>query len=620
VVAVVLVLASAVGVAVLTGVYGVAGAGADASGVVGGVVGLAGLWLAWSGYRDGQEGGESSASLTSIADALAAAVKAQWLAEAARRELNDPYPLPVRWGPAPADLVADWDQVTLLATRGAGWPALSLPHRWAGSADELAGGDGDLAGVWARVPTGRLAVLGEPGSGKTTLLVRLVLDLLADGRRAGGDPVPLLVSVASWDPFRHDLYTWLAGRLAVDYPVLGRPGPPVMHGAGVRTMGRALLDHGLVMTVLDGLDEIPAVLRAAAVAGINQVVRPGTPLIVSSRTGAYRDAVRPAPGPEITLTGATGIELWPLEPGDVLAYLRSSAGGPAGVRRWDRIVEALTGDDPDGRGPALPAAADPDRVPPVRAIATPLMVALARTVYNPRPGEDLTALPDPGELLALPTGRAVEQHLFDGYIAAAYRPHPMCPNRWRADQARRWLGHLAYRLEHDHGGTPDLAWWRLHRPTTTGAAPTWLVIAAGIVVSVLFGPPALLLYGFVEPFRAAALIATSVAVTVGLAYAIVHTVTRRLDSALIAALAAGISGGLAAKLAASPVTQSYCGTAALIAGTAAGLALRPAALVAPRARVVVALVAGTCATEAAVYALDFGVAGSPGRRSGWSTG
>ena len=60
----------------------------------------------------------------------------------------------------------------------------------------------------ARVPTGRLVVLGEPGSGKTMLMVRLVLDLLA--RRSSGGPVPFLASAASWDPSRQDLQDWLA--------------------------------------------------------------------------------------------------------------------------------------------------------------------------------------------------------------------------------------------------------------------------------------------------------------------------------------------------------------------------------------------------------------------------
>jgi predicted NACHT family NTPase len=91
----------------------------------------------------------------------------------------------------------------------------------------LAGEGADITRVLARIPTGRLVVLGEPGSGKTMLLVRLVLDLLT--RRKPGSPVPFLVSLASWNPVRQELHDWLADELTADIqrsrrpPLLARP-------------------------------------------------------------------------------------------------------------------------------------------------------------------------------------------------------------------------------------------------------------------------------------------------------------------------------------------------------------------------------------------------------------
>ena len=58
--------------------------------------GLPGLYLAWAAYRDSQAKGDAL-TLAEIANQLAAAVDAQWRAEAALRRLNDPYPLPVSW-------------------------------------------------------------------------------------------------------------------------------------------------------------------------------------------------------------------------------------------------------------------------------------------------------------------------------------------------------------------------------------------------------------------------------------------------------------------------------------------------------------------------------------------
>lgn len=44
----------------------------------------------------------------------------------------------------------------------------------------------------------RLVIVGGPGSRKTTLAVQLMLQLLKDWQ--AGEPVPVLLSLASWDP------------------------------------------------------------------------------------------------------------------------------------------------------------------------------------------------------------------------------------------------------------------------------------------------------------------------------------------------------------------------------------------------------------------------------------
>jgi hypothetical protein len=58
------------------------------------------------------------------------------------------------------------------------------------------------------------------------------------------------------------------------------------------------------------------------------------------------------------------------------------------------------------------------------------MVALARVTYNPRPGEVAGAMPDPAELCSFTSRTAVEEHLFDAFIPAAYRPS--AEGRWTA--------------------------------------------------------------------------------------------------------------------------------------------------------------------------------------------
>ncbi len=439
-------------------------------------LGLPTLWVTWAAYRGPRRTG--GLSLAEVVDQLAIGVGTQWEAEARVRRLNDPYPLPVSWDAADTSLVDPWESLVKLATSGAGWPPPPPEGTWAAGPDNLAGEGGELADVLARVPTGRLVVLGEPGAGKTMLMVRLVLDLLA--RRVGGGPVPVLVSVASWDPAGQDLRSWLGTQFLTDYPALAAPPPG---GRTEPTRAAALLASGLILPVLDGLDEIPEQVRGAAISRINDALRPGEQVVVTCRTEQYRDAVRPLGGVEVTLRAAAAVQLCPLEADVVRSYFCDDAAGPVARARWDPVLAVLGTEAPAGQ-----------------ALATPLMVGLARATYNPRPGELAGTLRDPAELCgpALADRSAVESLLFDAFITAAYRHDP--PGRWKAQDAERWLVFLACHLERTVGSA-DLAWWQLHgleadevRASLSSAeAPargmriSIGVLVPGLAVSLLFG-------------------------------------------------------------------------------------------------------------------------------------
>ena len=452
---------------------------------------LSGLWIAWVTLAKGGGSGTSvsSLSMAQVADQLAVAVGAQWNAEAAIRRLNDPYPLPVSWAAADSSLTDSWGSLVKLATTGAGWPPPPPAGTWAAGPDDLAGEGGELAEVLARVPTGRLVVLGEPGAGKTMLMVRLVLDLLA--RRAEGGPVPILAPVASWNPAEQDLRDWLGARLLIDYPALAGP-PPTDRTESTRAA--ALLAAGLILPVLDGLDEIPEQARGPAISRINDALRPGGQMVVTCRTQQYRDAVRPAGGVEVTLRAATAVQLRPLDADVVRSYLCDDAAGPVTRARWAPVMVVLATDAPAGL-----------------ALRTPLMVSLARAIYNPRPGELAGAPPDPAELCspALADRAAVQSLLLGAFVPAAYRHDPA--GRWKAQDAERWLVFLACQLDGNYPRA-DLAWWRLRQavPRTTfrlltGLARVLLVgLAAGLFGGLRtghrYGTLAGLVIGFVFGF------------------------------------------------------------------------------------------------------------------------
>lgn len=425
-------------------------------------------WLAWATYRGPRQSGRpvSSLSLIQVADQLATAVGKQWTDEAAIRRLNDPYPLPVFWSAVDASLTDSWDLLVKLASSGAGWPPPPPTETWAAGPDDLAGEGRQLVNVLARVPTGRLVVLGEPGAGKTMLMVRLVLDLLA--RRAAGGPVPFLVSIASWNPEAQDLRQWLADQLMIDHPALGSP---AAEDGAEPTQAAALLVHGLVLPILDGLDEIPDMVRGSAISRINDALRPGEQLVMTCRIQQYQDAVRPQEGADVSLRAAAAIQLHHLDADAVRRYLCDDAAGPVAKARWEPVLGVLGTD-----------------APTAQALSTPLMVGLARAIFNPRPGELTGALRDPVELCspALEDREAVESLLFEGFIPAVYRDNPA--GRWKAHDAEQWLVFLARYLEYTIA-SPDLAWWQLSRalPRLIWAFGAALGAIAGVMAGVALG-------------------------------------------------------------------------------------------------------------------------------------
>lgn len=433
-------------------------------------LGLPMMWLTWALYRDARSATlVSSLSVAQVADQLAAAVSAQWQAEASMRRLNDPYPLPVAWAAADASLTDSWSSLVRLATTGAGWPPPPPAGSWAAGPEDLAGAGGDLVEVLARVPTGRLVVLGEPGTGKTMLMVRLVLDLLA--RRVPGGPVPFLASIASWDPAEQDLRSWLCAQLLTNHPALST----LPATRDKPTQAAELLAAGLLLPILDGLDEIREEVRGSAINRINDALRPGEYLVVTCRSDQYRDAVRPTNGIEVTLLGAAAVQLGTLDSDTVSKYLRDDAGGPDARARWDPVLSVL--------GTEAPAA---------QALSTPLMVSLARTIYNPRPGELIRGLHKPKELCnsTLTDRTAVESLLLDAFIPAAYRQE----STDQAQEAEKWFMFLARYLERKIG-SPDLAWWQLPQAVprflpeavTLAGASLFIGILAGAVAGIRLG-------------------------------------------------------------------------------------------------------------------------------------
>lgn len=367
--------------------------------------------------------------VASAAAMLALEVRRHWGAEARMRQLLDTESLPIRW-------------------RSTGDSSLHDPA-------------GDMA-AFARdfldLPSRRLVLIGGPASGKTSLAVLLTLALCE--QRIAADPVPLLLPVAGWNPVSEHLLDWIERRLAEDYPSLR---DTATFGA---TAARDLVADGMLLPVLDGLDELPGARERDALTAINDELAGGGAIVVTCRTDEYRAAVEAA---NDVIRGAAVLEAAPVRLDDAIDFLHGVTTRTPRGERWQPVFAHLRC-VPDG--------------PLASALSSPLMVSLVRAVYA-------GAGAQPTELIdgcRFPDRDAVEEHLLDAFIPSlverARRVHAAGDRAqgWEPAQAMRWLTFIARHLRALDTG--DLAWWHL-RPAAP-VSPVQLVGFA-LVVGLAYG-------------------------------------------------------------------------------------------------------------------------------------
>jgi hypothetical protein len=414
---------------------------APVAGIMGVVLGLPALAIGLRGWA--HRGAEATADQVGQArESLAGWVIDQWRHEALARSLGDPQPMPVQW------------RLTEHAVMDRARLIMADDLFFAGRSDRI----GALAKEFRGLLRRRLVILGGPGSGKTTLAVQLLLELLATPR--AGDPIPVLFSLASWDPTeRPQLHGWLAERLATDYPSLQAFGPDV---------ARALAEQGHILPILDGLDELPLARQPKVITALNASLTETDQLVLTSRTREYGTAIAEA---HKVLTAAAVIEPEPLTAAQAAEYLEACLPPDPGPS-WRDMLDRLRAGTTEHLA---------------RVVANPLGLWLLRTVY-------ITPCTDPRPLLTPEVARdaaTMQAHLFDQLIPAllttrpaSRNPHdPFRPRRtWDSTKVRSWLTYLAQHL--DKTGTRDLLWWHLARHIFSRRT---FGLAVGLVAGLLAG-------------------------------------------------------------------------------------------------------------------------------------
>ncbi|GAB2840874.1 hypothetical protein GCM10022221_45210 [Actinocorallia aurea] len=318
-----------------------------------------------------------SRGVEEVLSELAGTLRAEWRQELAARERHFSI-----------DLRAIW-------TSAHDGPADALGTALSGSSGTALVAD-SLLGSGHR----RLVISGSAGSGKTTFAIRLLLELL--DKRPSAGAVPVLLSIAGWDPQAEPFEDWLAEQLRLIY-----------FGGKEKELVRSIVGRRQLIPILDGLDELPRQDMDQALRAIGEALAPTDPVVLVLRHDYSLGSRVRRRDP---LSTADTVHLLPPTADEVAASLRASG---------------LLGEDP-GWGLLL---AELDREPdgPLsRALSVPRNLHLLRRAY-------LDAARSPIDLLdrdRLPTESDIARHLLGSWVSVQ-----------TSETERRWLRTIARHLE-----------------------------------------------------------------------------------------------------------------------------------------------------------------------------
>jgi DNA polymerase III delta prime subunit len=135
----------------------------------------------------------------------------------------------------------------------------------------------NISDIFDGEANGRLLILGKPGAGKTTTMLELTQALVEKAEQDDTYPVPVILSLSSWEIGQSSIYDWLIIELQSKY------------GMNSRLSKRLLVNQRLAL-LLDGLDELKSICQAGCIQAINRFLesneRPQH-LAISSRTEEY---------------------------------------------------------------------------------------------------------------------------------------------------------------------------------------------------------------------------------------------------------------------------------------------------------------------------------------------
>lgn len=252
-----------------------------------------------------------------------------------------------------------------------------------------------------------LLILGEPGAGKTTLLLELTRDLLDRAEQDENYLIPVVFNLASWVEQRLTLAAWLMDELNKRYDV-------------PRTLAKTWVETGLILPLLDGLDEVAADYREACIVTINAFLRDYglLPMVVCSRVADYGALT-------VRLRLPSAVIIQPLSRQQVINYLEQAGESLAGLRTALQADENVW-----------------------ELLSTPLMLSIVALAYKGRSADEIHA----ADTLEEPRAR-----VFAAYTDAMFHRRAKTTPYTR-EQTERWLTWLARAMKGHNQSIFYLEW------------------------------------------------------------------------------------------------------------------------------------------------------------------